>query len=114
MGNFTQIRRQLLAGLNEYAFAVTLEHACIDSVVAFGIFLTELGVSCEAQALEEHSADMLCGALSRTVLRLTQAAAEFGPEEHAVHSVEGLLSKMPYNAYILYGVYIIYCRAYIV
>lgn len=81
VGNFAQIRRQLLANLNEYAFGVTLEHACIDSVVAFGIFLTELGVTSDEDAMAERTADSLCGALSRTVLRLTQAAAEFGPEE---------------------------------
>ena len=81
VGNFTQIRRQLLASLNEYAFGITLEHACIDSVVAFGIFLTELGVSSDEDAMVERTADSLCGALSRTVLRLTQAAAEFGAEE---------------------------------
>ncbi|CAE7837736.1 DUG2 [Symbiodinium sp. CCMP2592] len=81
VGNFSQIRRQLLAGLNEYAFSITLDHSCIDSVVAFGIFLTELGVSSDEDATAEHSADEMCGALSRTVLRLTQAAAEYGPEE---------------------------------
>lgn len=81
VGNFTQIRRELLTSLNEYAFGITLEHACIDSVVAFGIFLTELGVSSDEDAMVERTADSLCGALSRTVLRLTQAAAEYGPEE---------------------------------
>ncbi|CAK9022260.1 unnamed protein product [Durusdinium trenchii] len=85
VGNFAQIRRQLLANLNEYAFGVTLEHACIDSVVAFGIFLTELGVTSDEDAMAERTADSLCGLVwsrsKRTVLRLTQAAAEFGPED---------------------------------
>jgi len=81
VGNFAHIRRPLLASLNEYAFGITLEHACIDSVVAFGIFLTELGVTSDEDAMDERTADSLCTALSRTVLRLTQAAAEHGPEE---------------------------------
>ncbi|CAJ1449938.1 unnamed protein product [Effrenium voratum] len=81
VGNFAHIRRPLLASLNEYAFGITLEHACIDSVVAFGIFLTELGVTSDEDAMDERTADSLCTALSRTVLRLTQAAAEHGPED---------------------------------
>lgn len=55
--------------------------------VAFGIFLTELGVSSDEDAMVERTADSLCGALSRTVLRLTQAAAEFGAEECQCHYV---------------------------
>lgn len=54
---------------------------CFFTEVAFGIFLTELGVSSDEDAMVERTADSLCGALSRTVLRLTQAAAEFGAEE---------------------------------
>ena len=57
--------------------------------VAFGIFLTELGVSSDEDAMVERTADSLCGALSRTVLRLTQAAAEFGAEECQCHNVFG-------------------------
>ena len=33
--------------------------------VAFGIFLTELGVSSDEDAMVERTADSLCGALSR-------------------------------------------------
>eukprot|EP00931_Biecheleriopsis_adriatica_P085906 TRINITY_DN60676_c0_g1_i1.p1 TRINITY_DN60676_c0_g1~~TRINITY_DN60676_c0_g1_i1.p1 ORF type:complete len:1375 (+),score=221.29 TRINITY_DN60676_c0_g1_i1:183-4127(+) len=81
VGNFEKCRRQLLSRLNEYAFSVAIDHACIDSVVAFAIFLTELGVASEEEALAEQNGDSMCSALTRTIECLTEACASFGPEE---------------------------------
>lgn len=81
IGHFDQIRREILAGLSDYAFSVAMDHGCIDSAVAFAVFLTELGVTNEDAALEEHSADSMTSALARTVERLSEASARFGEEE---------------------------------
>lgn len=75
VGDFARVRRELLAGLTEYAFGVAVEHACIDSAVAFACLLTELGVKDEADACREMSADELCSALQRTINRLVTAVA---------------------------------------
>lgn len=41
--------------------------AHMQAQVAFGIFLTELGVTSDEDAMAERTADSLCGALSRTM-----------------------------------------------
>lgn len=85
IGDFPRVRRELLAGLSEYAFGIAVEHGCIDSAVAFGILLTELGVVDEAGALRERSADEMCGALHRTIQRVVGAVA--GREESLLNFV---------------------------
>eukprot|EP00928_Gymnodinium_smaydae_P014100 TRINITY_DN15108_c0_g2_i1.p1 TRINITY_DN15108_c0_g2~~TRINITY_DN15108_c0_g2_i1.p1 ORF type:complete len:1429 (-),score=323.69 TRINITY_DN15108_c0_g2_i1:101-4387(-) len=87
VGNFSKVRRRLLERLSEYAFGIAVAHSCIDSSVAFGVFLSELGVDSEAEALKERSADEMCAALGRTIdvlVAAVVASADGGEMEESL------------------------------
>lgn len=87
VGDLGRVRRPLLAGLTDYAFDVAVRHQGIDSAVAFGVFLTALGITSEDDALRERRADEICGALHRTIFQLVDAVA--GREESILNFVVG-------------------------
>ncbi|CAK0822509.1 unnamed protein product [Prorocentrum cordatum] len=85
VGDYEGVRRALLADLTDYAFTKAVQHGCIDSAVAFGVLLTELGVTDEEGALRERSAEELCGALGRMIKKIVAAVA--GKEESLLNCV---------------------------
>eukprot|EP00392_Amoebophrya_sp_AT5.2_P005774 g5784.t1 len=87
LADFEKHTRTLLGMLSEEGFRVALEHNCIDSAVAFGLYLTMLeelqevevtASSSTAAITHAYSADTLAAALKKTIDVLNRLG---GPKE---------------------------------
>eukprot|EP00927_Polykrikos_kofoidii_P065377 TRINITY_DN61132_c0_g1_i1.p1 TRINITY_DN61132_c0_g1~~TRINITY_DN61132_c0_g1_i1.p1 ORF type:complete len:1602 (+),score=248.35 TRINITY_DN61132_c0_g1_i1:530-4807(+) len=89
LGSFQQLQPRLVGALCEHpaAFRVAAEHGLIDSAVAFGFLLVELGLgSASEQELElcDFSPEMIRQALARTIRHLCCISDEAGVAQESL------------------------------
>ena len=72
VSGFDAVKRQMLAELDDIPFTVCMDHMCIDSAMAFAVFLNHLPRGPDA----EHSSEEMCLALRRTIESFVEACVK--------------------------------------